>query len=258
MVFYFRQANWLFPVNRLAKVDDEPLLRFKASVDKGLTSIQQHWLNHDFGKTELWFLPSLKASDVAPTVIIAHGQLGVIDSWAERLTALREHGFHCLLVEFPGYGRSEGAPSAKTLKQTFCAAYDWVAAKPEVEASQIIGLGRSMGGGIIMMLADHRPLCQLWLFSTFTSLRPFVARRGVPKFLLHDPFDNEKRLATKNTPCLILHGTADDVIPVSHGKALAKAAKQGQLVLQTGDHNSCPDNWRDFSAFIADYYASHR
>lgn len=288
LVFYLKQEQWLFPVQRLAKVSKDPLAQFQSSSDRALSSIQSHWLKQDFGNTELWFLPALnkseleekdtesnspeavapeendldktnpKSAEPAPTIIIAHGQLGVIDSWAERLSALREQGFNCLLVEFPGYGRSAGQPTAASLKQTFCAAYDWVVAKPEVEPSQIIGLGRSMGGGIIMMLADNRPLCQIWLFSTFTSLTPFFTRRGIPGFVLKDRFDNLKRLASKTVPSLILHGSADDVIPVSHGKALVKVAQQGRLILEPGDHNNCPVNWREFSLQIAEYYASNR
>jgi len=48
------------------------------------------------------------------------------------------------------------------------------------------------------------------------------------------------------------------VIPVSHGKALAKAAQQGRLILEQGDHNNCPKNWREFSLRIAEYYALSR
>ncbi len=191
------------------------------------------------------FLPA-PGSAPRPTVLVAHGQLGLIDSWLERLSQLQSLGYNCLLVEFPGYGRSQGQCSASSLRQTFCAAYDWLLQRPEVDRQQIIGLGRSMGGGVISLLALHRPLQCLWLMSTYTSLRPFVARRGIPGWLLKDPLDNLGRIKQHGLPVLVLHGEADDIIPVSHGKQLAGRAEHSQLVLEPGDHDRCPADWAAF------------
>jgi pimeloyl-ACP methyl ester carboxylesterase len=75
------------------------------------------------------------------------------------------------------------------------------------------------------------------LVSGFTSL-PDVAAGHYPwlpaKLLLRDRYDNLTKLAQINTPLLVLHGTADTLIPASHARALAAAAPRADLELVPG------------------------
>jgi hypothetical protein len=250
-VFWFYQRRWLFPCHRLTV---DPIKQ----PQKG----RSHWLAHPWGKTEVWFLKAQMAAEDErrrlPTVIIAHGQLGVIDAWEERLDGLLKRGFHCLLVEFPGYGRSSGRPSQASFQQTLVAAYDWLIEQPEVDSSAIIGLGRSMGGGVISLLALQRPLACLWLMSTFTSLRPFIRKKGIPSFLLRDPLDNVAAIQQHQLPILVYHGVDDRVIPPAHARQLAAAAKIADLVLVKGDHYNCPQDWDAFWHMAVDFFHRNR
>ncbi len=242
-VFWSYQRRWLFPVHRLV---------FDSSTKPQVA--ESHWLTHQWGKTELWYLKGKGDGKRLPTVMIAHGQLGVIDTWEERVIGLLNRGFNCLLVEYPGYGRSSGSPCEQTFTDTMVRAYDWLLQQPEVEPSAIIGLGRSMGGGVISLLALKRPLVCLWLMSTFTSVRPFLAKKAIPAFLVRDPLDNVKALQQHQLPCLVLHGTGDQVVPVSHARLLAAAANLADLVLETGDHDNCPMDWEVFWDVAAGFY----
>lgn len=234
-LFWFYQRRWLFPVHRLT---------FDAAGKP--KHAESHWLTHQWGKTELWYLKGEGGGKRLPTVIVAHGQLGVIDTWEERLNGLLERGFNCLLVEYPGYGRSTGYPCEQTFSDTMVAAYDWLLEQPEVEPTAIIGLGRSMGGGVISLLALKRPLVCLWLMSTFTSVRPFLAKKGIPPFLIRDPLDNIKALKQHGLPVLVLHGMADLVVPAAHSRRLAAEASYADLILEKGHHDNCPEDWEVF------------
>ena len=70
------------------------------------------------GNVEALFLPATAVPAVAPqpVVIFAHGNGEVTDYWVGALDGFRERGIGVLLVEYPGYGRSTGAPSEASIR----------------------------------------------------------------------------------------------------------------------------------------------
>ena len=78
--------------------------------------LEQVLLKTSYGKVEALFLPSLTASNTvrSPALVYAHGNGEVVDYWVSALDGFRERGFSVLLVEYPGYGRCEGTPSARS------------------------------------------------------------------------------------------------------------------------------------------------
>ena len=148
----------------------------------------------------------------------------------------RDNGYGVLLVEFPGYGRSTGSPSETSIQEAMVAGYDWLIARG-ADPSQIIGHGRSMGGGAICALATERELAALVLQQTFTSLRSFAPRFGAPSFMIRDPFDNLAVVSEFAGPVLVVHGRADRVIPFAQGEQLAAAAPDASMRAHDFGHN---------------------
>jgi len=221
-----------------------------------IAGLETIWLNAGFGKVEAWFLPPLADpnSGPAPAVIFGHGNGEIIDYWPEELNFLTRLGIGVLLVEYPGYGRSEGSPSQDRITKTFIAAYDLLAARKSVDASRLFLIGRSLGGGAVCALAAERPSAVIILMSTFTSARSFAKRFLAPGFLVRDPFDNRSVIENYRGPVLIVHGRHDTVIPYSHGIALRDAAKRATMITYNAGHNDCPPDWsvfrRDVEAFL--------
>jgi fermentation-respiration switch protein FrsA (DUF1100 family) len=82
--------------------------------------------------------------------------------------------------------------------------------------------GRSLGGGPAAELASREPVAGLVLESTFTSVL------GVSRWGRAFPFDwfrTLRRLNRVRAPVLVIHGTADEVIPLANGRALFHAAR---------------------------------
>ncbi len=156
-----------------------------------------------------------------------------------------------MLVEYPGYGRSGGKPSQRSITRIIVAAHDFVTNQTGVDADAIIAHGRSLGGGAACALAAERPLAALVLESTFTSVREMLSRLGVLGFIIVDPFDNLAVASSLDIPVLVLHGQHDDIIPVSHGEALA-AATESELVRMPCKHNDCPSVWPAVEAFMSE------
>lgn len=232
------QRQFLFPRNL---IQTPPM-------DVRIPGMERIWLSTSSGKVESWLLvPSdSEASGAFPVVIFAHGNGELIDFWPSELKRFNDFGMGVLLVEYPGYGRSQGTPSRKSIADAFTAAYDMLAARPDADMNHIILLGRSIGGGAVCDLAAKRPSAAIILMSTFTSARSFAPKYLIPGFLIRDPFDNLAVVRKYENPVLIIHGKYDELIPYEHGKKLCQAAKNGKLITYSSGHNDCPPDWEMF------------
>jgi fermentation-respiration switch protein FrsA (DUF1100 family) len=212
---------------------------------------RQVWLSTTSGRVEAWFLPPLtEANGPAPLLLYAHGNGELIDFWPNSFDEARRLGMGVLLVEYPGYGRSAGSPSEASIRDAILAAYDWAKQQAAIDATRIVGHGRSLGGGAICLLAKERPLAALILESTFTSIRGFAHRFAAPEFLVRDPFDNLATVRGYAGPILVLHGDRDDVIPFEHGRTLARAAKHAEFSAMPCAHNDCEVPWERVHRFL--------
>ena len=207
------------------------------------------WFDIDGGRVEAWFLPAPGPSP-SPLMIHAHGNGELIDIQTHSVSALRAAGIGILLVEYPGYGRSTGNPSEKSVTEAFVAAYDWASHDERVDPARIIGYGRSLGGGAVAQLAARRPIAALVLESTFTSIGELVRANHIPGWLIVNEFDTRAVLAKYSGPVLILHGTHDGTFPVALAHALHKASPRSELHVQDCGHNDCPSQWELVLGFL--------
>ncbi len=182
----------------------------------------------------LLYLPNPAATF---TLLYSHGNaedLGVIQPL---LTQYRDWGVAVLAFDYRGYGLSTGSPSEANAYADARAAYDYLTQTLRVPPEQIILYGRSLGGGVVTELATQVPVAGLILESTFTS-----AFRVVLPFPLFpfDKFTNQAKLPRLTVPILILHGTADEVVPFSHGQALYATANPPKFSLwvEGAGHNN--------------------
>jgi fermentation-respiration switch protein FrsA (DUF1100 family) len=208
------------------------------------------WLDADGDRVEAWLLPAPQSATPGALVIYAHGNGELIDMRAREFAPLRDAGFAVMLVEFPGYGRSEGSPSEESVTAALVAAFDWAVASKRFDARRVVGYGRSLGGGAIAQLAARRPLAALLLESTFENLEEVVMGYGVPRWLLLNHFDTRSVLREYRGPVLVLHGTRDHVFASEHARALASIAPNATLHLEPCGHNDCPRQWELVLSFL--------
>lgn len=209
---------------------------------------QKVWIKTSSGKVEAWLIKTSKRNIYAstPIVIFAHGNFELIDFCLLETKGFNDLGVDVFLVEFPGFGRSDGKPSQPSITEAYIKAYDWLVKNQNIKPDQIFGFGRSLGGGVICSLAKEREMRTLILQSTFTSVRSFARRYLVPEFISRDPFDNLSVIQAFNKPVLIFHGRFDELIPYHHGEALAKNAPQAELISYDCEHNNCPPDWDEY------------
>jgi fermentation-respiration switch protein FrsA (DUF1100 family) len=237
--FWVSQQSILFPRH---------LLHTPPAPAEGHAGLERIWLEVEQGRVEAWYLPpfSWDAGAPAPLLIVGHGNGELIDYWLQRVARLRQMGIGVLLVEFPGYGRSQGVPTQAAIGESFVAAYDAIVDHPAVDPQRIVLFGFSMGGAAVALLATERPSAGLILVSTFTNVRSLAARHYLPGFGVRDPFDTLSAVSAYPGPVLVIHGTDDRLIPYSHGAALYDAAADAELISLACGHNNCVGNWDAF------------
>lgn len=176
-----------------------------------------------------------EASDKA--LVYFHGNAEDVGNGYHRYIAFRDAGISVLVVEYPGYGPSAGKPSEQGVYASADAAYAYLTQTLGVAETNLVVMGLSIGGGPACYFAEKHPVVDgLILQSTFTSAFRTVTR---VRIFPVDPFPNIARL--RRIPCrkLILHGTADTVVPHSHGVALFEKASEPKTFVEVpgADHD---------------------
>lgn len=196
-------------------------------------------------------LPNPRA---AVTLLYAHGNAEDLGQLAPWLEEIRRAGFAVVAFDYRGYGMSTGGPpSARGAVHDMEAVYRWVVDTLRVPPSRIVLYGRSVGSGPATDLAARVPIGGLVLESAFVSAFRVMTRVPVLPF---DRFPNLRHVRRVRAPVLIVHGTDDEVIPVSHGRQLYEAvtAPRQALWIDGAHHNDLPlvagdRYWSALSAF---------
>lgn len=213
------------------------------------------WLDAGGERTEAWLLPARSGAGAGPLLLYAHGNGELIDHWVDAFEPARALGASALLVEYPGYGRSPGAASERSIGAAMNAAYDHAVHERGFAPAHIVGWGRSLGGGAVCGLARERPLAALVLESTFTNILSMAQRMGLPallaRLLMRDRFDNLGVLQRFPGPVLLLHGERDELIPPAEAEALRDAVDGVELHWLPCGHNDCARPWPVVLRFLA-------
>lgn len=173
-----------------------------------------------------WYIPHEEARG---TVIYFHGNGGVIHMMMEEATVLRDLGLNVLLVEYRGYGLSEGTPTEAGLYADARAAYAYLVDERGIAPNEIIVAGHSLGGGVATALASEQPVAALIVMSSFTSTVA-VAQERYPwlpvQWLSRHRYPSDARMPAITAPVFISHGTADHTIGFHHGQTLYALANE--------------------------------
>ncbi len=175
----------------------------------------------------------------ALTAIYFHGNAEAAASGLPLGAELMRSGVDVFLAEYRGYGGRPGSPSEAGLFLDGEAALDLVLATG-VTNERLVLVGRSLGTGVAVELAQRGHGCALVLVSPYTSIVDLGRKMVGPlaPLLVADPFDSLSRIGRVKVPVVAIHGTADTLIPFEHGKRIIAAAPRGKLVPVEGrGHN---------------------
>ena len=166
----------------------------------------------------------------APIVILFHGNAGHIGHRTPLAAGLVSRQLSVLLVDYRGYGRSEGRPSEKGLYLDGEATYGFVVDRLG-GARKVVLFGRSLGAAVATHVASRREVGCLVLEAPFTSLGEIAAAvyPFLPSFLfrrLRGRLDTLTEISRVSSPVLVIHGTRDRIVPFRMGEAIYRAAPE--------------------------------
>jgi uncharacterized protein len=181
----------------------------------------------------------------APVVLFFHGNAGTIGGRIPLAEAYLARGVSVLMVDYRGYGRSEGRPSEIGVYRDGEAALAWLLERG-ISGSRVVVHGRSLGGTVAShVVAGRDDLAGVILESTFTSLNEIAAAAYpfLPSFLfrrLRGRYDNRARVRELRVPILVVHGSRDRLVPTEMGRELYDAAPEPRqwFEIRGADHNN--------------------
>ena len=192
--------------------------------DAGLHAVDEVIVEIDNG----WQLYSWYAAarPGRPTILLFHGNAGAVSHRAYRFAEFRAHGYGLFIAGYPGYGGSDGAPSERAFLAAAHAAYGYLTGQG-TDPRDIVIYGASIGSAVAVQLAAAVEARALVLEAPMASA-VHVASMHYPylpvSWLLKDRYLSDEHIGSIEMPLLIVHGSDDQVVPISSGRRLYDAA----------------------------------
>ncbi|HWA39266.1 MAG TPA: alpha/beta hydrolase [Burkholderiales bacterium] len=208
--------------------------------------------------------PRVRAGKRYPLVIVYGGVRREVSEFVRRSDAARDWGW--LVVNYRGFGLSEGAPNGHLVVEDGKRIYDWAAARPDVDRKNIVVLGRSLGTFVAVSVAEARNTRAAILATPFDSFAA-LAERHLPAtlvdWMLAGRYDPAALAPRVSAPALFVLAEKDTVTPAENGRALASrwGGATKTVLLAGAGHGGIErrdEFWRSVSAFLAALRTSSR
>lgn len=185
-----------------------------------------------------WYLPHPQPRG---QVLFLHGNGGNISHRLDTLNIFHELALSILIIDYQGYGQSEGSPTEQSTYDDARAALNYLLIKQKDNGGPLIYFGRSLGGAVASWLAEQHPPGVLILESTFTSVMD-IGRHYYPylpvNLLTRYRYDTIERIKRIHCPVLIVHSPDDEIISYRYGEQLYESANEPKSFLKIrGGHN---------------------
>lgn len=166
----------------------------------------------------------------AITYLYFHGNANGLQRRSGRFKLMTADGSGLVAMSYRGYGSSEGTPSEARLHADAEAIYTEIIRS--VPPEQIVIFGESLGTGVALNLARKAKAKAIILDSPYLSIlaRAQAEYPWLPvSLILNDTFRSDQWIGGVKSPILIVHGTADRLIPLTDSESLAALGKPGNV-----------------------------
>lgn len=222
--------------------------------DLGIDAEELSLRAEDGVQLHAFYLPS----PASRAILFLHGNAGNASHRLPNAAQLAQLGADVLLLDYRGYGRSQGRPSEDGVYADARAALAYLLEERGFPEDRVVLFGRSLGGAVAVDLAQDRALAGVILESTFPSAAS-VARLSLGRLvaaLVGDRFASDRKIARLHSPLLVLHGDRDRVIPFALGRrlyALAPEPKEFAIVAGAGHNDTTQVGGRPYFERIAGF-----
>ncbi|MCE8004030.1 alpha/beta hydrolase [Billgrantia ethanolica] len=210
---------------------------------------------------DAWWIP---VEDARGKLLFFHGNAGNISHRLDSIQQFHRLGLSVLILDYRGYGRSEGRPSEEGTAQDARAGWRWLTEQQGATADEIVLFGRSLGAAVAAELAASlapQPAAVI-LESPFRSV-PALGQQLYPflpvRWLATLDYPTERHVTRIESPLLVIHSRDDEIIPFSEGEAVYLAANEPKelLTIRGGHNTGFIDSEPDYSTGIDAFLEHH-
>lgn len=176
------------------------------------------------------------------TILYLHGNAQNISAHIGNVAWLPSQGYNLFLLDYRGYGLSQGIPQLSGMFADIEAAADYITRRNDLNRTPLVILGQSLGGALAITAAarlKHKiKIAAVISDSAFSSYRA-IARERLDSLWLTWPLQWPLSFAFADgyspvryvsqlspIPLLILHGGDDRIVSVEHARRLYHAAAE--------------------------------
>jgi pimeloyl-ACP methyl ester carboxylesterase len=207
----FRPRAMLEPSATILSASPSRVEEVRVQMEDGVTL--HGWLRH----------PERSAPGQRHPLVIVYG--GVNQEVSEFVSRAQGSRWGWLMINYRGFGLSEGSPSERAVLSDAKRVYDWAAQRPDVDTRSIVVLGRSLGSYVAIAVAAARQVRGAILATPWDSAAALGEDHfyGLPLgWLMQSRYNPALMAPGVSAPALFVLAENDDVTPVKNGLALAR------------------------------------
>jgi fermentation-respiration switch protein FrsA (DUF1100 family) len=212
-------------------------------------------IEQDGTRIDGWWLPA--AAPLKGTVYYLHGNAQNISTHVLNVAWLPKAGYQVFLIDYRGFGLSDGEPSLSGSMTDIQAGLDWLNASGRLKKEPLIVFGQSLGASMstwVLAQQQNREKADCFIeeagFADYRQITNAVMKKSWllwPLRPLIVPFIDDRFSPVKvigklaPIPILLIHSHEDQIVPFSQGEELYKAAGEPKTWLAIdGKHAQGP------------------
>lgn len=223
---------------------DEP----STPADWGLKYETIHFKSSDETPLHGWFMPAKNKAPLSAkaTVVFSHGNAGSIGHHLGFCVWLAEAGYNVITYDYRGFGKSGGTVNRRGMIDDVKAAFAYARKRTDIDPTRLISYGHSLGGAQSVTAIGETPVKGLraividGAFASYQAMAGFIGGQLGASLVTDElaPRDFIEKLTP--VPLLVVHGSRDEVVPVSQGRQLYEAAGKPKtwFEVKTGRHGT--------------------
>lgn len=201
-----------------------------------------------------WFIPSRDRKPKG-TVVFSHGNAGSISHHLGFVMWLAEAGYNVMMYDYRGFGKSGGQVDRRGMINDVKAAFNYARKRADVDLQRMVSYGHSLGGAKSVTALGESPVKGLraividGAFASYQTMAKVIGGQLGASLVSDELAPKDFVAKLSPVPLLVVHGTRDEVVPVSQGKQLYESARQPKTLFEvkTGRHGDSLS--RDQGAF---------
>jgi len=234
-------AGYLFIVTALFVFQEAIIFQGKTLEEEYVFQFNEPFVELEIKSSTEQFINTIIFNPTTPqpkgVILYFHGNADNMQRWGKYAVDFTQLGYQVIMIDYSGFGKSEGTPTEEQLYQNAEDVWSW--AQHHLKAKNFIIYGRSMGTAVAAHLASQHKASQLILETPFYELEQDRYKPFFPLGLKYE-FPNYQYLPQIDYPITIIHGTDDSVVPLSSAKKLKPLLKPIDqfFVIKKGGHKN--------------------